>query len=111
MVFETITIITGDSQKEYQNMKSAAKAIGISQSTMSLKLKNGGGEFVAFCNGIPCRVVRDVQKSQTIDDSIVSRILEMYDSDEFFYSQIASELGISKCTVRHIVSKKRKGGN
>lgn len=91
-------------------MKTAAAAIGISQSTMSFRLKNGVGEFYTFFNGTPCRVVRDEPKP-AIDENVISKIIEMYDSGDFFYSQIAAELGISKCTVRRIISKKRKGGN
>lgn len=103
-----IIISFGDAETEYKTMKAAAGALGISLSTMSTKLKNGGGQFETFINGVPCRVVHTVRQTETPTDQMISRILEMYETDQFFYSQIASEFGISKYTVRHIVRDKRR---
>ena len=105
-----IFVIIGDTQKEYKSMKSAAKAIGISPSTLFYRLKNGGGEFITLYEGMPCKVIRNAQKPQILDDVTKSKIIEMYDTGEYFYSQIASELGLSKYTVRHVISKKKREG-
>lgn len=104
-----ILVVSCDTERQFSSMKSAAAAVGISPSTMSQKFKRGGGKFTIIRDGVPCHVIQQTRPNEALPESLIEKIINTYDTDQYFYSQIAEMFGLSKYTVKRIVTKKRQG--